>query len=154
MPDTSVEETERRNMAVVRNAHEALARGDVETFKSCLAPHYRRHCQAMPPDLQEIEGAEKFLRFLEDFIEAVPDHEDVLSQMMAQGDRVAYVSTLSGTQTGSMGGLPPTGRRFTLVNIVIQRLEDGKIAETWVSWDNVAMLSQLGLFPPPAPTPD
>jgi predicted ester cyclase len=46
-----------------------------------------------------------------------------------------------------------TGRKFTVVNIVIQHLEDGKVAETWVSWDNVAMLSQLGLFPPPAPGP-
>jgi steroid delta-isomerase-like uncharacterized protein len=153
MPDTAVEETERRNMAVVRKAHEALARGDVETFKSCLAPHYVRHCQAMPPGLQEIEGADRFLEFLEDFIRGVPDHEDALSQMMARADRVAYVSTISGTHTGPMGGLPPTGKKFTLVNIIIQRLEDGKIAETWVSWDNVAMLSQLGLFPPPPENP-
>jgi ketosteroid isomerase-like protein len=93
MPETAVEETEKRNMAVVRKAHEALARGDLETFKSCLAPGYVRHCQAMPRDLQEIEGAEKFLAFLEDFIKGVPGHKDTLSQMMAQEDRVAYVST-------------------------------------------------------------
>jgi predicted ester cyclase len=150
MPDTAVEETEQRNMAVVRKAHAALARGDLETFKACLAPGYVRHCQAMPPDLQEIEGAERFVEFLEDFITGVPAHEDTISQMIAQGDKVAYVSTISGRQTGSMGGLPPTGKEFTLVNIIIQRLEDGKVAETWVTWDNVAMLSQLGLFPPPA----
>jgi predicted ester cyclase len=70
--------------------------------------------------------------------------------MIAQGDRVAYVSTMKGIQTGPMGDLPATGKKFTLVNIIIQRLEDGKVAETWVSWDNVAFLSQLGHFPPPA----
>jgi len=81
----------------------------------------------------------------------VPEYEDTITQMIAQGDRVAYVSTMKGIQTGPMGDLPATGKEFTLVNIIIQRLEDGKVAETWVSWDNVAFLSQLGYFPRPAP---
>jgi predicted ester cyclase len=67
--------------------------------------------------------------------------------MIADGDRVAYVSTIRGVQTGPMGGFPASGQEFTLVNIIIQRLENGKIVETWVSWDNVAFLSQLGLMP-------
>lgn len=41
------------------------------------------------------------------------------------------------------------GRTFTLVNIIMQRLEGGKVVETWVSWDNVAFLTQLGLMPAP-----
>lgn len=45
-----------------------------------------------------------------------------------------------------MGEFPASGKSFTLVNIIIQRLENGKIAETWVSWDNVAFLSQLGFM--------
>ena len=104
----------------------------------------------MPPDLQEIRGSEKLVGFLEDFVGGAPGYQDVLSQMIAQDDKVAYVSTMTGRHTGPMGGLPPTGKAFTVVNIVIQRLEDGKVAETWVSWDNVAMLMQLGLFPPPS----
>jgi len=66
--------------------------------------------------------------------------------------KVAYVSTITGVMTGPMGGFPATGKEFTLDNIIIQRLESGKVAETWVSWDNVAFLSQLGLMPPPAQT--
>jgi predicted ester cyclase len=77
----------------------------------------------------------------------VPSYQDSLSNMIADGDRVAYISTMTGTQTGPMGNLPASGKSFTLVNIIIQRLEDGKIAETWISWDNVAFLSQLGFMP-------
>jgi predicted ester cyclase len=153
MHASPLEELEQRNMAVVREAHAALARGDLETFKGFLAPDYVRHCQAMPPEHQELRGTETFLAFLRDFLAGAPGYEDTLSQMIAQGDRVAYVSTMSGTHTGTMGGLAPTGRKFNLVNIIIQRLENGKIAETWVSWDNVAMLSQLGLFPAPGAGP-
>jgi len=29
------------------------------------------------------------------------------------------------------------------------RLRDGKLAELWVTWDNLAALAQLGHFPPP-----
>jgi hypothetical protein len=36
----------------------------------------------------------------------------------------------------------------------IFRIEAGQIAELWVEWDNVAMLKQLGLFPPPPPQPE
>jgi steroid delta-isomerase-like uncharacterized protein len=114
-------------------------------------PGYVRHCQAMPPGLRELQGTEEFFAFLQDFVAAVPEYEDTLSQMIADGDRVAYVSTMRGVQRGPMGGLPATGNEFTLVNIIIQRLEDGKIVETWVSWDNVAFLTQLGLMPPAAP---
>jgi hypothetical protein len=30
----------------------------------------------------------------------------------------------------------------------IHRLENGKIVETWVTWDNMAALAQLGHLPP------
>jgi steroid delta-isomerase-like uncharacterized protein len=141
------EEIEEHNMAVVRGTHAALARGDFEAFKSAIGPGYVRHCQAMPPGQQELHGTDEFFGFLEEFITAVPHHEDTISEMIADGDRVAYVSTIQGVQTGPMGGFPASGQEFTLVNIIIQRLENGKIVETWVSWDNVAFLSQLGLMP-------
>jgi predicted ester cyclase len=147
----STELIEQQNMAVVRAAHASLASHDFEGFKAAIGPDYVRHCQAMPPGLQELHGTKEFLAFLEQFLAAVPEYQDTLSQMIAEGDRVAYVSTMTGIQTGPMGDLPATGREFTLVNLIIQRLENGKIMETWVSWDNVAFLSQLGLMPPAGP---
>lgn len=149
----STGDLEQRNMAVVRQTHANLAAGDFDAFKAAIGPDYVRHCQAMPPGLQELHGTEQFFAFLEDFLVAAPGYRDSLSNMFAQGDRVAYVSTISGTQTGPMGGLPASGKSFNLDNIIIQRLADGKIVETWVSWDNVAFLSQLGFMPQPASGP-
>ena len=134
-------------MAVVRQAHLDLASGDLEAFKSAIGPNYVRHCQAMPPNLQELSGTDDFFGFIEEFSKAVPEYQDTISQMIVQGNRVAYISTISGVQSGPMGDLPASGKAFTLVNIIIQRLEKGKIVETWVSWDNVAFLSQLGFMP-------
>lgn len=149
MKEQSTDELEKLNKDVIRQAHARLQAGDIDGFKALISPNYRRHCQAMPPGLQEIHGTEEFFGFIEEFIKAVPVYTDSLSNMIAEGDRVAYVSTLKGTMTGPMGGFPATGKSFTLDNIIIQRLEDGKVVETWVSWDNVAFLSQLGLMPGP-----
>jgi predicted ester cyclase len=147
----SPEEIEKRNMTVIREAHAALSRGDFESFAAAIGPGYVRHCQSMPPGQQELRGTEEFFTFLREFLVAVPQYEDTLSEMIADGDRVAYVSTMRGKQTGPLGDLPATNEEFTLVNIIIQRLEDEKIVETWVSWDNVAFLTQLGLMPSPEP---
>jgi steroid delta-isomerase-like uncharacterized protein len=143
----SREEVEKHNMEIVRSAHASLEAGDFEAFKATIGPDYVRHCQAMPPGLQELHGTEQFFGFLEEWLAAVPDYTDTISNMIADGDRVAYISTMAGTQTGPLGEIPATGKTFALVNIIMQRLEDGKIVETWVSWDNVAFLTQLGLMP-------
>jgi predicted ester cyclase len=44
--------------------------------------------------------------------------------------------------------MPPTNRRVTISGISIERIEDGKMAETWVNWDFLGMLQQLGVIPP------
>lgn len=145
---TSIEE---QNKATCVRLHAELAKGNVDAFEEALADNYVRHCQAMPPELQEITDKSVFTGFLTEFVNAVPGYTDVVTNLVAEGNMVAYISTMSGTQSGPMGDLPASGKEFTLVNIVMQRFEDGKIAETWVSWDNVAMLTQLGFFPPPPP---
>lgn len=144
---SSTEEIERQNMEIVRKAHADLQRGDFKAFEAVISPNYVRHCQAMPPGLQEIHGTDKFFAFIEEFSAAVPGYQDSLSNMFAHEDRVAYISTMTGTQTGPMGDLPASGKSFKLVNIIIQRLEGGKVVETWISWDNVSFLSQLGFMP-------
>lgn len=144
----SIFELERQNIALVERIHAEVSKGNLGIMDEVLSPDYVRHCQAMPPEFQEIRGTEVFKSFLNDFVGAVPDCKDEIEFIIADSNMVAYVTTTSGTQTGPMGELPASGMQFELKNIVIQRIENGKIAETWISWDNVALLSQLGFFPP------
>lgn len=46
-----------------------------------------------------------------------------------------------------MGPFPATHRRMELEVIGIFRISRGKLAELWVTWDNLAALGQLGLMP-------
>jgi steroid delta-isomerase-like uncharacterized protein len=146
--DQKITEMEEQNKALIKRIHAEVSQGNMAIFDEVLSPDYVRHCQAMPPEFQELRGTEQFKVFLADFVTAVPDCKDSVNFVIAEGDMVAYVTTMTGTQAGPLGELPASGKEFTLTNIVIHRFEDGKIAETWVSWDNVAMLTQLGFFPP------
>ena len=146
--DSAVRDLEEQNKALMRRIHSEVSKGNLAIFDEVLSPDYVRHCQAMPPGLQEIHGAETFKAFVADFVNAVSNCKDEIDFIIADSNMVAYVTTTTGVQTGPMGDLPASGKEFMLKNIVIQRIENGKVAETWISWDNVAMLTQLGFFPP------
>ena len=148
--EAGIKKTEAENMATVRYVHSELVNGNYDVFDEVLAPNYIRHCQAMPPELWEMTDPAILKSFVSEFFESSSDYSETIDLMMAEGDKVAYILTMKGVQTGPMAGLLATGKEYTIVNLVIQRFEDSKIAETWVSWDNVAMLTQLGFFPPPS----
>jgi ketosteroid isomerase-like protein len=58
--DSRVEE----NKATVRRMLEHLNAGDIAGLTDALAPNYVRHCQAMPPELQEIRGRAAMYQWL------------------------------------------------------------------------------------------
>lgn len=76
------------------------------------------------------------------------DMSATIEEMVAEGDMVAVYVTFTGTQEGQMGPFPASGRKFESKTLAMFRLEEGKIAESWIEWDNVALLTQLGHFPP------
>jgi len=57
--------------------------------------------------------------------------------------------TLRGTHTGAFLGNPPTGKRVVAQGMIFARSENGRIVEDWVLIDQMGILQQLGLVPPP-----
>jgi nogalonic acid methyl ester cyclase/aklanonic acid methyl ester cyclase len=56
---------------------------------------------------------------------------------------VAIRLTASATQTGELMGMPPTGRRYSIGEIHIFRVADGRIAEHRHQLDQVGQMRQL-----------
>ncbi|MBK6430406.1 ester cyclase [Candidatus Amarolinea dominans] len=73
-------------------------------------------------------------------------HETVLEQF-EDGNKVVSRVAWSGTHTGTLNGIPPTGRSFQNESIVIDTVVNGKIAERREVSDMLGMLQQLGLIP-------
>ena len=55
--------------------------------------------------------------------------------------------TYEGTQAEQMGPFPPSGRKVRVDVGAVLRVENGKLAELWITWDNMTVLSQLGHLP-------
>jgi predicted ester cyclase len=53
--------------------------------------------------------------------------------------------TVVGTHEGELAGIPRTGRRFSVTGISIARIANGKITESWNSWDALGLMQQLGV---------
>jgi steroid delta-isomerase-like uncharacterized protein len=137
------------NKNLIHRFTEATNAQDWEAFDELLTKDFRRHCQATP-DVQ-INSVEDFVKLQESFVSSMPDQKITTKMLIAEGDKVAAYAVYSGTLTGPMGDFPATGKSTALNFITIFRIEEGRIAEIWVEWDNIAMLTQLGLFPPPPP---
>lgn len=142
----SVDTLEKKNKDIVLKTFEIVGNGDFEGMDEYIATNYIRHCQATP-DLV-IESLEAFKDFIRMDRMAIPDQKLIVKMLVAEGDLVAFWATYTGTQTGQMGPFPPTGKSAELDFSGVHRLENGKVVETWVTWDNITILSQLGHFPP------
>jgi len=65
------------------------------------------------------------------------------------GDAYAGEWVLTGTQDGSGGALPGTGKRFSIRGVSIGVLENGKVKQNIDYWDMAGFLVQIGLMPAP-----
>jgi len=69
---------------------------------------------------------------------------------IAEGDLAAVLWSGSGTNTGEGNGLPATGKKLAGRGITIWRISGGKILEEWSEFDQLRILTGLGLLPAPA----
>jgi steroid delta-isomerase-like uncharacterized protein len=75
-----------------------------------------------------------------------PDLHITTNDLIAEGDNVTKVWTVNCTHNGELMGIPATGKQIEVKGIEVLRVADGKIAENWVSMDNLGMMQQLGVI--------
>ena len=137
------------NKELINRFTQEINAGNWDALDELLTEDFKRHCQATPDVV--INSREEFKKLQESFISSMPDQKITTEMLIAEEDLVAVYATYSGTMTGPMGDFPPTGKSTASKFMTFFRIEEGRIAELWVEWDNVNMLTQLGLFPPPIP---
>ena len=131
------------NKEMVRKAFEVIKALDYNKLDEFVSRDYLRHCQATPD--VEVKCLEDFKALLREFDKTFTGVEIRIDMLIAEDDLVAFWGTYSGNQTGPMGPIAATGKRMVSDMGGVHRIENGKIAETWVTWDNLAAFQQLGL---------
>jgi steroid delta-isomerase-like uncharacterized protein len=78
---------------------------------------------------------------------AFPDLHWVVDEVVAEGDKVVSRFTWTGTHRATFLGIPSTDRKVTVKGVVIDRLADGKMADSRILMDTLGMMQQLGVVP-------
>lgn len=134
-----------RNKAVIRRFLDAWNSRQPEAFNELVAADVVRHCQATPG--VEVRSFGQLKEFLRQDTAVFPDSVQTITHLLAEGDLVAAWTTYEGTQKGPMGPFPPSGAKAKFDFGAVFRIEGGKIAEWWVTWDNMTLLRALGHLP-------
>lgn len=80
------------------------------------------------------------------FLRGMPDLRwETRSEPIISADGVAYEWTLTGTNTGTWGGVVATRQKINLKGMTFMRIAQGKITYQAVVYDSAALNRQLGL---------
>ena len=139
--------TAEQNKAFIqRVTEEFYNQGKIELAEQFYASTYVHHDPASP-QVRDRDGLKEALRA---FRAGCPDLHITTDALFAEGDTVTKRWTYHATHTGDLSGLPPTGRRITMSGLELFRLAGGKIVESWLAYDNLSLMQQLGIIPTPA----
>lgn len=119
-------------------AHEGVAGGRTERFDDWVAADAIDHSGPRPS--VGPEGFKARTRAIHAAFEAI---EVTVTDLVAEGDRVAWRWTLTALHRGPFLGVAPTGRRITMAGVNFQRVARGRVVEHWSLSDQLGLLRQL-----------
>jgi steroid delta-isomerase-like uncharacterized protein len=138
--------TEQNKALIRRGFEEFVNRKNLAPVDELIAPNFVGYYSGVP---EPVRGREGFKQLISMYHSAFPDLKVTIDDMIAEGDKVAVRLNFRGTHQGELMGIPPTGKPIALTAINIFRVEGGKAAEQRVNSDDLGMLQQLGVIPPP-----
>jgi steroid delta-isomerase-like uncharacterized protein len=101
-----------------------------------------------------VEGREAATQYAMAWLNAFPDARLNVKNEFASGDWVVQEFTFEGTHEGTLSGpageIPATHRRLNGRGVQIFRVEGDAVVDSRLYFDQVQVLTQLGLMPEPA----
>jgi steroid delta-isomerase-like uncharacterized protein len=134
-----------QNKSIARRALEIFGSGDLDELDELVSEDAVDHDTQNP--FAGIHGPEGAKRTAGIYRAAFSDLQITVEDQLADGDKVVTRWKAVGTQDGDLAGLPASGRSSTVTGITIDRIEGGKIVESWGNWDTLGMMQQLGAVP-------
>ena len=121
---------------VVRAYFDAWSDGDGEAIRGLVSDDYRAHVRTL--EGTEERGADELIAVVGSHADAFEEVEYELHEVLCHDGHVAVRATMRARHQ-------ETGRDGEADGIAILRLEGGRIAEEWSSWDYLGLAGQLGL---------
>lgn len=124
---------------------EAFNQGNLAIVDELVAPNGISHhlSWGMPTNRMG------FKQLIALFRTAFPDLHCTMEDEIIRDDKIAARWTMCGTHKGLFLGNAPTGKSIAVQGLIYARIENGQVIETWTMIDQMGVLQQLGMVPPP-----
>ena len=131
----------------VKVGGQAINNGDWETYASIYAEDLYMEAPALP---EPTRGRDVRVKLAQGLFAAFPDAHVEPLRSFGHGDWACFEVLFTGTHTGPMPGpdgteIPPTNKPVRFPYCMVVRFKDGQCSELYEYYDQLAMLSQLGL---------
>jgi steroid delta-isomerase-like uncharacterized protein len=137
-------------LEVARRAREAFNAHDERRIRETYAENIVFEA---PGDIS-LEGADAATEYAMSWLRAFPDGAITVQNEFSAGDWVVHEFVFTGTHdetlVGPEGEIPATHRRLAGRGVEVLRIEGDRVAEDHLYFDQVQVLTQLGLMPEPA----
>jgi predicted ester cyclase len=115
-----------------------------ETWDTLVSPNLVYHFNSAA---EPIVGLTENKAFNKSLFQGFPDIRQTIEDLLAEGDKVVYRSTLQGTNTGEFLGAPPTNKPVKVNDFTMLKISDGQIVEMWYECNLLEVMQQMGLIP-------
>jgi len=133
------------NKAIVRRLYGEVWNGRrLEVVNEIISPSHALHDTNNPGSSI---GPEAYKRTVTRFLTGFPDLRFSIEDVVAEEEKLAVSWNFSGTHKGRYMGILATNTKVSVDGITIHHIVNGKIMDSYVSWDALGMMQQLGAVP-------
>lgn len=137
----SIEENKKIALRFAREGWGTMAHWE-QVWDELISPNVVHHFNSSPEPIVGLKANKEFNASL---FEGFPSIKQTIEDMVAEGDKVVYRSTMEGTHTGEFLGIPPTGKSARINDFTLLRIAEDRIVEWWYECNLLELMKQLGL---------
>ena len=130
---------------IYRVLDEAFNQGNLAVVDELVAPNGISHHSSWGTPANRT-GLKQLIAM---FRTAFPDLHCTIEDEIIQGDKTAAHWTMRGTHKGLFLGNSPTSKSISVKGLIYARIENDQVIENYILIDQMGILQQLGLVPPP-----
>jgi predicted ester cyclase len=135
-------EVEEQNIKNVYLWEKMWNEGNLDIVEQIVIPNYVEHLLGGKSSYRSLDFVKKVIS---DWRSSFPDLKVKVEDIIAEGDKVAFLATWTGTHRGDFGEIAPTGNKIEFSETFFNRYENGKVVESWIDWEELRFYRQLGM---------
>jgi len=139
--------TDQEAKAILDRYMETMNKNDLALVDKIIADEFVLHSPLSP---DPIEGKEAYKALVTNTVNTFSEFNATIEEIVVQGDKVWGRFTMEGINTGPLGELPATNKKFRISGLAVSHIVDGKIVKDETFWNVLDFYQQLGftLVPP------